>query len=127
MQTPTSRQRRSSASIQCITVNLAADAIEPVYYAKLDDSDKGLKDVSIQDLIDHICQCYFQIAQDDISANMAKFNKGINPTLPLAVYAQKQETCQEFIQDANIPISKELMVTTGTKHALQCGGLAQAL
>ncbi|KAL7479567.1 hypothetical protein ACHAW6_005292 [Cyclotella cf. meneghiniana] len=39
---------------------------------------------------------------------------------------QKQETCQEFSQDANVPISKELMVTTGIKHALQCGGLTQA-
>ncbi|KAL7475564.1 hypothetical protein ACHAW6_001477, partial [Cyclotella cf. meneghiniana] len=83
---------------------------------ELNDLDKGLIDASIQDLIDHICQRYCQ----------AKFNKGIYPTLPLAVYTQKQETCQEFAQDAKVPISKELMVTTGTKHALQCGGLMQA-
>ncbi|KAL7481870.1 hypothetical protein ACHAW6_007550 [Cyclotella cf. meneghiniana] len=38
---------------------------------------------------------------------------------------QKQETCQEFAQDANVPISEELRVTTGTKHALQCGGFTQ--
>ncbi|KAL7474229.1 hypothetical protein ACHAW6_000215 [Cyclotella cf. meneghiniana] len=57
---------------------------------------------------------------------MAKFSEGIDPTLPLAVYTCKQETCQEFAQDANVPISEELMVTTGTKHALQCGGLTQA-
>ncbi|KAL7475964.1 hypothetical protein ACHAW6_001854 [Cyclotella cf. meneghiniana] len=58
---------------------------------------------------------------------MAKFNKGINPTLLLAVYNQKQETLQEFAQDAKVPISKQLMVTTGTKHALQCRGFMQAL
>ena len=57
---------------------------------------------------------------------MDKFNKGIDPTLPLVVYIQKQETCQEYAQDAKVPISEELMVTTGTKHALQCGGLIQA-
>ncbi|KAL7474109.1 hypothetical protein ACHAW6_000102, partial [Cyclotella cf. meneghiniana] len=39
---------------------------------------------------------------------------------------KKQETCQEFAQDANVPISEELMVTKGTKHALQCGGHTQA-
>ncbi|KAL7482238.1 hypothetical protein ACHAW6_007917 [Cyclotella cf. meneghiniana] len=57
---------------------------------------------------------------------MAKFNKGINPMLLLAVYTQKQETCQEFNQDAKVPISEQSMVTTGTKHALQCRGLMQA-
>lgn len=112
--------------VQRIAVNLAADAIEPVYYAELDDPDEGLNDVSIRDLIDHIRQRYCHIAQDDIDANMDKFNEGIDPTLPLAVYTRKQETCQEFAQDANVPISEETMVTTGTKHALQCGGLTQA-
>ncbi|KAL7478868.1 hypothetical protein ACHAW6_004618 [Cyclotella cf. meneghiniana] len=57
---------------------------------------------------------------------MSKFYEGIDPTLLLAVYTRKQETCQEFAQDAKVPISKNLMVTTGTKHALQCGGLMQA-
>ena len=109
-----------------IAVNLAADAIESIYYAELDDPDEGLNDVSIRDLIDHIRQRYCQIAQDDMDANMSKFYEGIDPTLPLAVYTRKQETCQEFAQDAKVPISEELMVTTGTKHALQCGGLTQA-
>ena len=40
--------------VQCIAVNLVADAIKPVYYAKLDDPNEGLNDVTIQDLIDHI-------------------------------------------------------------------------
>ena len=42
--------------VQHIAVNLAADTIEPVYYAKLDDPNEGLNDVSIWDLIDHIRQ-----------------------------------------------------------------------
>ena len=58
---------------------------------------------------------------------MVKFIKGINPMLPLAAYTQKQESCQQFVQYAKMPISKELMVSTGTKHALQCQGLTQAL
>ena len=67
-------------------MNLAADATESVYYAELNNPDEGLNDVSIQDLIDHIRKRYCQIAQDDIDANMVKFNKGIDPMLPLAVY-----------------------------------------
>ena len=54
---------------------------------------------------------------------MAKLNEGINPTLTLTVYIQKQKTSQEFAQDAKVPIFEELMVTIGTKHTLQCGGL----
>ncbi|KAL7482367.1 hypothetical protein ACHAW6_008041, partial [Cyclotella cf. meneghiniana] len=46
---------------------------------------------------------------------------GNRPLVPLIVYIQKQEDCQEFAQDGSVPISKETMVTTGTKHALQCG------
>ena len=61
-----------------------------------------------------------------MDANMSKFYEGIDPTLPLAVYTRKHETCQEFVQDTKVPISEELMVTTGTKHALQCSGLTQA-
>ena len=112
--------------VRRIVVNQVAEAIEPVYYAELDDPDEGLNDVSIHDLIDHIRQRYCQIAQDDMDANMSKFNEGIDPTLLLAVYTRKQETCQAFAQDAKVSISEELMVTTGTKHALQCGGLTQA-
>ncbi|KAL7475894.1 hypothetical protein ACHAW6_001789, partial [Cyclotella cf. meneghiniana] len=41
-------------------------------------------------------------------------------------YTRKREIWQEFAQDEKVPISKKLIVTTGTKHALQCGGLTQA-
>ncbi|KAL7477479.1 hypothetical protein ACHAW6_003285 [Cyclotella cf. meneghiniana] len=58
---------------------------------------------------------------------MATLKKGIDSTLLLAVYTRKQKTFQEFAQDAKVPIPGQLMVTTGTKHTLQCGGLMQAL
>ncbi|KAL7479535.1 hypothetical protein ACHAW6_005261 [Cyclotella cf. meneghiniana] len=51
---------------------------------------------------------------------MGNFMKGINPSLPLSVYT-KQENCQDFATDAKVAISEETMVTTGTKHAIQCG------
>jgi hypothetical protein len=35
----------------------------------------------------------------------------------------KQEKCQTFAQDAGVPISETTMVTTGTKAALNCGGM----
>lgn len=112
--------------VRRIAVNQAAAAVNPVYYAELDDPDEGLNDVNIRDLIDHIRDRYCAISQDEIDKNLIAFGTGIDPSLPLAVYTRKQETCQEFAQDANVPISEETMVTTGTKHALQCGGLTQA-
>ena len=112
--------------VHWIASNQAANAIDLVYYAEVDNPNKGLNDIKIRILTDHICHWYCQIAQDDIDANMVCFNEGIDPTLPLAVYTQKQGTCQEFANDAGVPISKQMMVTTSTKHALQCGGLTQA-
>jgi hypothetical protein len=49
---------------------------------------------------------------------MTEFNTGIDPGLPLAVYTRKQEKYQVFAADAGVPISDELMVTTGSKHSL---------
>ena len=112
--------------VKRIAVNQAAAAIDSVYYAELDDPDEGLNDVEIRDLIDHVRDRYCAISQDEIDKNLLVFGTGIDPSLPLAVYTRKQETCQEFAQDANVPISEETMVTTATKHALQCGGLTQA-
>jgi hypothetical protein len=63
------------------------------------------------------------ISQLDIDNNMTKFYTGIEPSLPLAVYMHKQEKCQTFTQDASVPISKAMMVTTGKKAALNCGGM----
>jgi hypothetical protein len=39
---------------------------------------------------------------------------------------RKQEKCQIFAQDAGVPISNKMMVTTGTKHALNCGNMTFA-
>lgn len=112
--------------VRRIAVNLVADAIEPVYYAELDDPDEGLNDVEVRDLIDHIRDRFCQIDQSDIDKNMDTFNEGIDPSLPLSVYIRKQENCQDFANDARVPISEETMVTTGTKHALQCGDFTEA-
>ncbi len=61
---------------------------------------------------------YAQISQPDLDNNLAKFNTGIDPGLPLAVYTRKQEKCQIFASDAGVPISNATMVTTGCKHAI---------
>ena len=58
--------------------------------------------------------------------NLADFNTGIDPGLPLAVYTRKQEQCQVFAFDAAVPISEATMVTTGTKHALACDNITMA-
>jgi hypothetical protein len=66
------------------------------------------------------------ISQAKVEDNMAKFVTGIETSLPLAVYTCKQEKCQMFAQDASIPIFEATMVTTGTKAALNCGGMELA-
>eukprot|EP00804_Cyclotella_cryptica_P012561 CCRYP_014711-RA/>CCRYP_014711-RA protein AED:0.61 eAED:0.33 QI:0/-1/0/1/-1/1/1/0/407 len=109
-----------------IAVNVAAEAIKSVYYAEIEDADEGLNDVLIRDLLEHSEDRYCTITQDEIDKNMELFLRGIDPTLPLAVYTKKQEDCQEFSIDARVPISQELMVTTGTKHAVNCGDFHQA-
>jgi len=53
---------------------------------------------------------------------MTEFNIGIDSGLPLAIYTQKQEKCQIFAADAGVP-SDELMVTTGSKHALSSSNM----
>jgi hypothetical protein len=57
---------------------------------------------------------------------MAEFHTGVNATLSLAIYTRKQEKCQTFALDTGVPISKATMVTTGTKAALNCGGMELA-
>ena len=107
--------------VRRIAVNLAAEAIEDVFYAELDDPVEGLNAVEIQDLLDHIKDRYCHIDQTDLDRNLDRFNQGIDPSVPLIVYIRKQEDCQEFANDGQVQISEETMVTTGTKHALQCG------
>jgi hypothetical protein len=109
--------------VQTITQDLFAASINDVYYAALDDPTEGLNAVTLQQLVTHICTTYAQISQPDLNNNVTNFNQGIDPNLPLAVNTCKQEKCQTFAQDAGVPISQEMMVTTGTKHALNSGNM----
>jgi hypothetical protein len=112
--------------VRRIAVNLDSNAIDTIYYAELDDPIECLNSVEIQDIIDHIKDRYCHIDQADLDANLDKFNQGIDPSVPLLAYIRKQEDCQEFANDGHVQISKETMVTTGTKHALQCGAFTDA-
>jgi hypothetical protein len=109
-----------------ITCNQFAAAIDGVYYAALNDPTKGLKAISLRDLVTHIQTTYALISQPNIDNNMTEFYTSIKASLPLAVNMRKQEKCQTFAQDTGVPISEASMVTTGTKAALNCGGMELA-
>eukprot|EP00804_Cyclotella_cryptica_P023348 CCRYP_000481-RA/>CCRYP_000481-RA protein AED:0.56 eAED:0.26 QI:0/-1/0/1/-1/1/1/0/407 len=112
--------------VRRISVNPPAAAIKDVYYAKLDDPVKGLNSIEIQDIVDHIKDPYCHINQANLDKNLERFNQGIDPSVPLIVYICKQEDCQEFVNNGNVNISEATMVTTGTKHAIQCGAFTDA-
>jgi hypothetical protein len=105
-----------------IRVQFAA-AIDDIYYAVLNDPTEGLNGVDLRRLVQHILTTYAQISQPDLDDNMTEFNIGIDSGLPLAIYTRKQEKCQVFAADAGVPISDELMVTTGSKHVLSSGNM----
>jgi hypothetical protein len=109
--------------VLAITCNQFAAAIDDVYYAVLVNPTAGLNGVDLRTLVQHILTTFAQISQPDLDDNMTKFNTGINPGLPLAVYTRKQEKCQVFAADGGVPFSDELMVTTGSKHALSSGNM----
>ncbi len=108
-----------------ITPNQFVAAIHDVFYAVLDNPIEGLNGVDLCTLVYHIATTYVQISQHDLNDNLADFNMGIDPGLPLAIYTRKQKRCKVFALDAVVPISKSTMVTTGTKHALAlaCGNM----
>jgi hypothetical protein len=112
--------------IRTITCDQFTATIKDVYYAEFDKPTKGLRVISLCDLVTHIRSTYATISQPNIDNNMAVFVTGIEPSLPLAVYTRKQEKCQKFAQDAGVPISAATMVTTGTNAALNCGGMELA-
>ena len=62
------------------------DQVDGCVYAKLDDPDEGLNDISIRDLYDHVIDCFAKISQCEIDTNLASFNEGINLSKTLAVY-----------------------------------------
>eukprot|EP00804_Cyclotella_cryptica_P001474 CCRYP_003697-RA/>CCRYP_003697-RA protein AED:0.54 eAED:0.23 QI:0/0/0/0.5/1/1/2/0/223 len=105
---------------------LAPAAIEGIYYTELDDPVKGLNSVEIQDIVDHIKDQYCHIDHADLNKNLKRFNQGIDPSAPLIMYIRKQEDCQEFANDGKVNISEAMMVTTGTKHTIQCGAFTDA-
>ena len=106
-----------------ITRDQFAAAIDNVYYTILNDPTKGLNSIHLHPLVLHIQQTYTQISQPDLDNNLAKFNTGIDPGLPLVVYTRKQEKFQIFAANAGVPISNATMVTTGCKHIIASGNM----
>jgi len=107
--------------VLAITRDQFAAAIDDVYYAVLDNPTEGLNGVDLCTFVQHILTTCAQISQPDLDDNMTEFNIGINSGLPLSVYTRKQEKCQVFAINAGVPIFDELMVTTGSKHAISSG------
>ena len=87
---------------------------------------KVLTPTNLRTLVMHILNTYAQISQPDLDDNMTGFHFGINSGLPLAIYTRKQDKCQVFTTDADVPISDKTMITRGTKHALACGNMTLA-
>eukprot|EP00804_Cyclotella_cryptica_P026155 CCRYP_013040-RA/>CCRYP_013040-RA protein AED:0.67 eAED:0.67 QI:0/-1/0/1/-1/1/1/0/273 len=109
-----------------IAISQVGEAIKPVYYTELDDPDEGLNDVLVRDLLDHIHCHYCHIGPDEVNKNLDTFLKGILAFLSPSVYTRKQENCQDFAADTQVHISEATMVTTGTKHVIQCGDFTDA-
>eukprot|EP00804_Cyclotella_cryptica_P010116 CCRYP_019274-RA/>CCRYP_019274-RA protein AED:0.67 eAED:0.36 QI:0/0/0/0.66/1/1/3/0/387 len=65
--------------VRRIAVNLAAAAIDDVYYAELDDPVEGLNSVEIQDIVDHIKDRYCHIDQADLDKNLTDSTKASIP------------------------------------------------
>ena len=66
------------------------EAIQPVYYAEIDDPDKGLNGINICNFFNIILDRYCDIGQTDIGDNIARFNQSIYPSLPMSIYWRKQ-------------------------------------
>ena len=112
--------------VAAITRDQFTAAINDVYYAALNDPTEGLNAVTLHELVTHIHTTYATISKPDIDDNIVGFHTGIDSHLPLAVYTCNQEKCQTFAFDAGIPISESTMVLTGTKAAINCGGMELA-
>ena len=82
--------------VRRIAINLAADAIEEVFYTELDDPIEGLNTVEIQDLLDQVKDRYCHIDQADLDANLVRFNQAIDPSVPLIIYIRKQEDAKSL-------------------------------
>jgi hypothetical protein len=80
---------------------------QQIYYAVLDGPTTGLNAINLCSLVMHIPTTYAQISQPDLCDNMINFHSGIDLGLPLAVYKWKQDKCQVFAADAEVPISNK--------------------
>jgi hypothetical protein len=112
--------------VHTITWNQFVASINNIYYAALDDPTEDLNTVTLRQLVTHIRTIYTQISQPDLDNKVTDFNQGINPNLALVIYTCIQEKCQTFSQDAGTPISKEMIMMTGTMHAFNCGNMTLA-
>ena len=108
---------------QRIAVNISASAFDNFIIAELNNPDKGRNAVNIHMLYEQVMDLFANISQIKIDANITRFNKGIDPTLTLAVYMHKQELCQETESDSGVSISRETVVPTVTNHAVATGGM----
>jgi hypothetical protein len=114
--------------LHTITRDQFAASIDDIYYAALDNPTEGLDAGALRSLSPTSTLHETRAANLILTTTSAisTKNQGIDPNLPLAIYTRKQEECQIFVQDTGMPISKEMMVTTGAKHALNCGNMTLA-
>ena len=73
----------------CIAANSGAAAFKYFVIAELDDPNKGLNNVDICCLFDHVMGRFVTILQSKTNKNLAKFNKSTNHSRTLAVYTRK--------------------------------------
>ena len=106
-----------------ITVNIRAAAFDEWVIAALEDLDEGLNRVTIRDVYDSVMGNYATISQAEVEDNLNKFNEPINDSLTLVVYILEQELFQDMAEDTHVPITDSTMATTGTKHAVETGGM----
>jgi hypothetical protein len=88
--------------VRAITCNQFAAAINNIFYAVLHNLIEGPNGIDLRTLVLHITTRYVQISQPNLDDNLANFNTGINPGLPLAVFTRKQECCQVFALNAAV-------------------------
>eukprot|EP00804_Cyclotella_cryptica_P015015 CCRYP_000612-RA/>CCRYP_000612-RA protein AED:0.44 eAED:0.30 QI:0/0/0/1/0/0/4/0/510 len=110
----------------CIAFNQVGKTINPIYYVELNHPNKGLNDVLVRDLLYNIRNRYCHNSQNEIDRNMDTSLKRIDPSLSLSIYTRKQENCQDFAAGTRVSISEATIVTTKTKHVIQCGNFTKA-
>ena len=112
--------------MQRIAVNIGAAAFKEWVIAELSDPNEGINGVNIRTLYEHVMEQFATILQTEIDANMETFNEGMDPSKTFVAYVRKQKQYLETSVDAEDPISKATMMTTGTKHSVASGDMALA-